>query len=151
MPTALYVDRQQFKSITPKVGRPNFSKTKQWILHLCAEFHCFDLPFLFLISGITTFKIVACFNPVVCPIAKVVIFYIRAMVKMGGSVVALSFRTISVTIRYAILHFFCSETACGSVHRFSPRCFSSYSNKSSFRASCSQGLWWACDLLRSPL
>ena len=25
MPTALYVDRQQFKSITPKVGRPVYS------------------------------------------------------------------------------------------------------------------------------
>ena len=25
MPTALYVDRQQFKSITPKVGRPEKS------------------------------------------------------------------------------------------------------------------------------
>ena len=33
MPTALYVGRQQFKSITPKVGRPkNFSCGREKIL-----------------------------------------------------------------------------------------------------------------------
>ena len=49
MPTALYVDRQQFKSITPKVGRPRETTFEivQNVSNIVLAFaeHCFSITY----------------------------------------------------------------------------------------------------------